>query len=97
MLLFGGNLCGPEGLWLRAPKNPVAQLRLSRAILRDRASGRGEASMLFTLVFDGLRRLGPKMPYVAGTPRMPRGYARPYGAYRAQPRLMHTDGGGGRN
>jgi hypothetical protein len=41
--------------------------------------------------------LQPGMPYVAGTPRMPRGYARPYGAYRAQPRVMDNGGGGGRN
>ena len=41
--------------------------------------------------------LQPGVPYVAGTPRMPRGYARPYGAYRAQPRVMDNGGGGGRN
>jgi hypothetical protein len=41
--------------------------------------------------------LQPGVPYVAGTPRMSRGYARPYGVHRAQPRVMDNGGGGGRN
>jgi hypothetical protein len=36
-------------------------------------------------------------PSPGGASRMPRGYARPYGAYRATPRGMDNGGGGGRN
>jgi hypothetical protein len=39
--------------------------------------------------------LQPRAPNMAA--RMQRGYARPNGAYRAEPRVMDNGGGGGRN
>ena len=39
----------------------------------------------------------PGVPYGVETPRMPRGYAQPYGVHGSQPRVKDNGGGGGRN